>query len=289
MLGVHAAGVFLQRAWQRSSVLDVRKRTCCSYTLVYSPADLCRQCCLLPCMQRSASTNPNDHRATFLAFQQQTRRLLAQNAIASSGWVPAPSHGMSDDELRPQLTPAEPSPCTAADRKRRICQCSCESLCLFAWSFDESRRFAGQQQHRTSNPNHSSRIRKERTITMHDAAAAHSWFPSDSARRAPSTESAVRPKTRMCFFFLLLLNPPPGGTLFAFLIGTCCCCCCVFCVFGKKNGIPYGMYLPQRARKQKLQRLFKQGVSRVVRERAEEMDLMAKKGSLYVMDAFAGR
>ncbi|CAM9446221.1 unnamed protein product, partial [Ectocarpus sp. 6 AP-2014] len=45
----------------------------------------------------------------------------------------------------------------------------------------------------------------------------------------------------------------------------------------------------KRARKQKLQRLFKQGVSRVVRERAEEMDLMAKKGSLYVMDAFAGR
>lgn len=45
----------------------------------------------------------------------------------------------------------------------------------------------------------------------------------------------------------------------------------------------------QRARKQKLQRLFKQGVSRVVRERAEEMDRMAKKGSLYVLDAFAGR
>lgn len=45
----------------------------------------------------------------------------------------------------------------------------------------------------------------------------------------------------------------------------------------------------QRARKQKLQRLFKQGVSRVVRERAEEMDRMAKKGALYVLDAFAGR
>ncbi|CAM9432396.1 unnamed protein product [Hapterophycus canaliculatus] len=45
----------------------------------------------------------------------------------------------------------------------------------------------------------------------------------------------------------------------------------------------------KRARKQKLRRLFKQGVSRVVRERVEEMDRMAKKGSLYVMDAFAGR
>lgn len=48
-------------------------------------------------------------------------------------------------------------------------------------------------------------------------------------------------------------------------------------------------WVVQKARKQKLQRLFKQGVSRVVKERAEEMDKMAKKGSLYVMDAFAGR
>ncbi len=48
-------------------------------------------------------------------------------------------------------------------------------------------------------------------------------------------------------------------------------------------------HVMQKARKQKLQRLFKQGVSRVVKERAEEMDMMAKKGSLYVMDAFAGR
>lgn len=38
-----------------------------------------------------------------------------------------------------------------------------------------------------------------------------------------------------------------------------------------------------------MQRLFKQGVSKVVKERAEEMDDMAKKASLYVMDAFAGR
>ena len=45
----------------------------------------------------------------------------------------------------------------------------------------------------------------------------------------------------------------------------------------------------QRARKQKMQRLFKQGVSKVVKERAEEMDQLARKGSLYVMDAFAGR
>lgn len=38
-----------------------------------------------------------------------------------------------------------------------------------------------------------------------------------------------------------------------------------------------------------MQRLFKQGVSKVVKERAEEMDQLARKGSLYVMDAFAGR
>lgn len=45
----------------------------------------------------------------------------------------------------------------------------------------------------------------------------------------------------------------------------------------------------QRARKQKLQRLFKQGVSKVMKERAEEMDEAARMGSLYAMDAFAGR
>ncbi|CAM9284097.1 unnamed protein product, partial [Ascophyllum nodosum] len=43
------------------------------------------------------------------------------------------------------------------------------------------------------------------------------------------------------------------------------------------------------ARKQKIKRLFKQGVSKVMKQRAEEMDRMAKKAALYVMDAFAGR
>ncbi|CAN0239590.1 unnamed protein product, partial [Laminaria digitata] len=38
-----------------------------------------------------------------------------------------------------------------------------------------------------------------------------------------------------------------------------------------------------------MQRLFKQGVSKVVKERAEEMDELARKGSLYAMDAFGGR
>lgn len=48
-------------------------------------------------------------------------------------------------------------------------------------------------------------------------------------------------------------------------------------------------FASQKARKLKLKRLFKQGVSKVMRERAEEMDHMAKRGALYVMDAFAGR
>lgn len=48
-------------------------------------------------------------------------------------------------------------------------------------------------------------------------------------------------------------------------------------------------FASQKARKLKLKRLFKQGVSKVMKERAEEMDRMAKRGALYVMDAFAGR
>lgn len=72
-------------------------------------------------------------------------------------------------------------------------------------------------------------------------------------------------------------------------LNLCVRVCFVFLVCLPMFGWAGGCCWAQRVRKKKLQRLFKLGVSKVMKERAMEMNRMAKLASLYALDAFAGR